>query len=198
VGKSARFEPGTSESPPTQTGFVIEARRVKSFLRKIAQLLLWPFVAGYMLLNGLLLPAFRPLIAAFSRLPLFGRLCAWLLTIPPYPAMLLFAIPFAILEPLKLLALYWTAIGHVLTGTVAMIVLHGLSILSTERLFAVLKPTFLTIPWFAALWGRITSIRDRLLAWVRETRAWAHLGRLREQVRRIAARIAAWVREVLA
>lgn len=173
-------------------------RRVKAFLRKIAQPLLWPAVVLYMLLNELLLPAFRPLVVAFARLPFFRRLRAWLLTIPPYPAMLLFLVPFAILEPLKLLALYWTAIGHVLTGTTAMIVLHGLSILSTERLFAVLKPTFLKILWFAALWGRITSIRDRLLAWLRETRAWAHLGRLRAQVRRASVRAIAWVRAALA
>jgi hypothetical protein len=172
--------------------------RLKKLLRRSAGLLLWPFVAGYMLLNELLLPALRPLIAAFARLPLFGRLRDWLLTIPPYPAMLLFAIPFAIIEPLKLLALYWIAIGHVVTGTAVTILLHGLSILSTERLFAVLKPTFLKIPWFAALWARITAIRDRLLAWVRETRAWAHLGRLRDQIRKASARIVAWVRAALA
>jgi hypothetical protein len=62
----------------------------------------------------------------------------------------------------------------------------------------VLKPTLLTLPWFAALWTRIVTTRDKILAWVRETRAFAHLGRLREAARDAARRIAAWVRAGLA
>lgn len=172
--------------------------RLKSLLRAAGRLMLWPPVALYMLLNDILWPALRPLIVALARLPVFEQLADALRRLPPYPAMVLFLVPFVILEPLKLVTLWWTATGHVVSGTLGLLIAHGLSVLTTERLFAVLKPTLLTLPWFAAIWTRITTTRDRILAWVRETRAFAHLGRLREAVRHAAARVAAWIRAVAA
>jgi hypothetical protein len=169
-------------------------QRLKSLLRGAARLMLWPVVAGYMLLNDILWPALRPLIAALASLPVFARLADALRKIPPYPAMALFLVPFAILEPLKLVTLWWAATGHVVSGTVGLLIAHGLTVLIPERLFSVLKPTLLTLPWFAAIWSRIVTTRDKILAWVRQTRAFAHLGRLREAVRHAARRIAAWVR----
>ncbi len=156
--------------------------------------MLWPPVALYMLLNDILWPALKPLIAALARLPVFARLADALRRVPPYPALVLFAVPFAILEPLKLVTLWWLAKGHLVSGTVGLLIAHGLTVLIPERLFSVLKPTLLTLPWFAAIWTRIVATRDRILAWVRETRAWAHLGRLREAGLDVARRIAAWVR----
>lgn len=172
--------------------------RLKSLVRGAARLLLWPAVALYMLLNDILWPALRPLIVALARLPVFERLADALRRVPPYPALALFLVPFAILEPLKLVTLWWAATGHVVSGTVGLLIAHGLTVLIPERLFSVLKPTLLTLPWFAALWTRITTTRDRILAWVRQTRAWAHLGRLREMARQTAKRIAAWVRAATA
>lgn len=160
--------------------------------------MLWPVVAGYMLLNDILWPALRPLIVALARLPVFSRIADALRRVPPYPAMALLLVPFAILEPLKLVTLWWVATGHVVSGTVGLLIAHGLTVLIPERLFSVLKPTLLTLPWFATIWARITTTRDRILAWVRQTRAFAHLGRLREAVRDMARRIAAWVRAGLA
>jgi hypothetical protein len=172
--------------------------RLKSLLRGAARLTLWPVVALYMLLNDILWPALKPLITALARLPVFARLADALRRIPPYPALMLFAVPFAILEPLKLVTLWWAATGHVVSGTLGLLIAHGLTVLIPERLFAVLKPTLLTLPWFAVIWTRIVTTRDRILAWVRETRAWAHLGRLREAARDMAKRIAAWVRAGMA
>jgi hypothetical protein len=167
---------------------------LREVLRAILGVVLWPVVATYMLLTDLVWPAVRPLIDAFSRLPLFERLRRWLLTLPPYPALLLFAVPLAVLEPLKMAAVYWTALGHLVSGGGGLLVLHAIGLLSTERLFAVLKPTLLRIGWFAAVWSRIAAVRDRLIAWTRSTAAWVHTRRLGLAVQALGARFVGWLR----
>lgn len=156
---------------------------VSAFLRKAGGLLLWPLVAGYMLLNELLWPALRPLVLLLARQRLFERLRAWLLRLHPYAALVLLAVPFAIIEPLKAVALYWSAEGHALTGLGGLALLQVLSLLSTERLFAVLKPKLLTIGWFAWIWRPIERVRERLLAWLVATPAWLALRRAADAAR---------------
>jgi hypothetical protein len=162
-------------------------------LRRILSVALWPFVAIYMLMSGILWPAIRPIVADLGRLPAMQRLHAWLERQGPVTALLLFVIPFAILEPLKALAVYWAARGHVLSGMGGLLALHGATLLSTERLFAVLKPTLLTLAWFALLWGRIETTRARLLVWLRGTAAWRELARLGAAIKGLARRVLAWL-----
>jgi hypothetical protein len=151
-------------------------------------------VAGYLVLTEVLWPLVRPLAEALSRLHFMRSLRAWLAALGPYPALLLLAVPFLVLEPLKLLAVYWTATGHVVTGTVALLALHGASLLSTERLFAVLKPKLLTIRWFATVWGRIEAVRDAVMRWALTSGVWARLHGLFVKVRARAARAYRWIR----
>ena len=40
----------------------------------------------------------------------------------------------------------------------------------TERLFVVLKPKLLTLPWFAFAWRWFVTVRDKLVYWLRRTR----------------------------
>ncbi len=167
--------------------------RGRALVRNALALPLWPFVAGYLLLSDVLWPAMRPVVQAFARLRLARRLQVWLGTLAPYPALVILAVPAAVIELLKLVAVYWITTGHVITGTAALFGLHGASLLSTERLFAVLKPRLLSIGWFAMLWRRIEAIRDVLVRWVRATHAWARLrivlGRARAGARRLSDRV---------
>ena len=140
-------------------------------------------VAAYLLLSDLIGPVLAPVIRWLAGLRLFVRLRSVLEVLTPYQALVVLAVPFLILEPLKLLALVVIARGHVVTGTAGLVGLHGLSLLSTERLFAVVKPKLLTIGWFAYLWGYVVLIRDHLIRSVRSSRIWA----LVLDVRRIAA-----------
>jgi hypothetical protein len=47
---------------------------------------------------------------------IFESLRAWIVSLPPYPTLALFALPVAILEPVKPMAAYLVGTGHVGTG----------------------------------------------------------------------------------
>lgn len=57
--------------------------------------------------------------------------------------------------------------GHWLGGVAVMICAYAVSLLVTERLFIIVKPKLLRLPWFAALWDWFVAIRDKVLAWLR-------------------------------
>ncbi len=81
----------------------------------------------------------------------------------PYPSLFLLALPTATVEPLKLAAVAVAGKGHWLTGTAMIVACYAFSLLVVERLFVIVKPSLLTIPWFAKLWKAFVSIRTRIL-----------------------------------
>ena len=88
----------------------------------------------------------------------------------PYQSLLILAIPLAIVEPLKLVALFVVGKGHFIAGVLVMICAYAGSLFITERLFVVLKPKLLTLPWFAFAWRWFVTVRDKLVYWLRRTR----------------------------
>jgi hypothetical protein len=80
----------------------------------------------------------------------------------PYQSLVLLAIPTSLVEPLKLIAVAVAGDGHWITGTVMIIAAYAASIVVVERLFAVVKPRLLTLPWFAKLWTRFVGIRSKV------------------------------------
>jgi hypothetical protein len=81
----------------------------------------------------------------------------------PYPSLFLLALPTATAEPLKLAAVAVAGKGHWITGTVMIVICYAFSLLVVERLFAIVKPKILTIPWFAKLWEGFVFVRTRAL-----------------------------------
>jgi hypothetical protein len=79
----------------------------------------------------------------------------------PYPSLLLLGLPTAIVEPLKLAAVALAGEGHWIGGTAMIAGCYAFSLLVVERLFVIVKPKLLTIPWFATLWQAFTSVRTR-------------------------------------
>jgi len=90
--------------------------------------------------------------------------------LPPYPALLVLAVPLAIVEPLKLTALVVAGGGHFVIGTVVMICAYAVSLFITRRLFVIVRPKLMRLPWFAALWRRFVALRSRVLARLRGQR----------------------------
>lgn len=79
----------------------------------------------------------------------------------PYRSLLLLGVPAATVEPLKAVAV--AGKGHWITGTAMIIACYAFSLLVIERLFVIVKPKLLTIPWFAKLWEAFVFARTR--AW---------------------------------
>jgi hypothetical protein len=65
----------------------------------------------------------------------------------PYQSLLVLAVPLAIVEPLKLIALFVVGEGHFIAGVLVMICAYAGSFFVTERLFVLLKPKLLTLRW---------------------------------------------------
>ena len=85
----------------------------------------------------------------------------------PYPSLLVLAVPVSLIEPLKLAAVAIAGKGHWLAGTVVIVCAYAASLLIVERLFKIVKPKLLKLPWFARLWGWFVALRDRALGWLR-------------------------------
>jgi len=81
----------------------------------------------------------------------------------PYQSLVLLAIPVSLIEPLKVAAVAIAGEGHWITGTVTIIFAYAASLLLVERLFRIVKPKLLTLPWFARLWNGLMALRNRAL-----------------------------------
>jgi hypothetical protein len=95
----------------------------------------------------------------------------------PYASLCLLAVPVAIIEPLKLVAVVIAGSGHWITGTVAIVCAYALSLLLVERLFLIVKPKLLTLRWFAASWNWFVAVRGAVLGWLGFNRARTPLAR---------------------
>ena len=77
------------------------------------------------------------------------------------------AVPLAVVEPLKMLAVFIIGEGSFITGVIVMIGAYAGSLLVTERLFAIVKPKLLKLPWFATIWHWFVAVRDKTLSFFR-------------------------------
>ena len=88
----------------------------------------------------------------------------------PYPSLLVLAVPVSLIEPLKLAAVAIAGEGHWIVGTIVIACAYAASLLVVDRLFRIVKPKLLKLPWFARLWNWFVALRERLLGWLRRTR----------------------------
>jgi hypothetical protein len=107
------------------------------------------------------------------------RLRAWIRSLRPYPALALFAVPLIILEPVKPVAAYLAATGHVTSGLIVLVVGEILKLVLVERLFSLNRDKLLSIPVFAWAYGKYRLVMDRLEsmeAW-QMVRRWSRIAR---------------------
>jgi hypothetical protein len=86
---------------------------------------------------------------------------SWVERLGPYPSLFLLVVPVCTVEPLKLVAV--AGEGHWLTGVAMIIVCYAVSLFVVERLFVIIKPKLLTLPWLAQLWEWLVSVRLRVI-----------------------------------
>ena len=84
----------------------------------------------------------------------------------PYASLALLALPLAIVEPMKLVAVVVCGAGHWMTGTFVLIGAYALSIFFVERLFKLVKPQLLKLRWFATVWTWFVGVRRQLWLWL--------------------------------
>jgi hypothetical protein len=137
----------------------------------------------------------RPLAAALGLLARF-RPIAWLegriAELPPWASVCVFVAPTALFLPLKLLALWLIAGGHVVlaTGLFAFAKVAGTALFA--RIFQLTQPRLMEIAWFARLYNWFLPWKEHLIEQARATRTWQSVVRLKLGMKRLAAE--AWDR----
>jgi hypothetical protein len=115
---------------------------------------------------------FRSWVVPFARwigglspfLWLQGKIANW----NPYAILILFLVPFLVLEPLKLFALYLMSM-HFVTGVLLFASAKILGIIIADRIFAVSKDKLMTIGWFKSGYDRWVGMKEWVYAYLRGT-----------------------------
>jgi hypothetical protein len=110
----------------------------------------------------------RPIANWLSRLTILQSVRAWIKSLDPYPALLLFVVPLLILEPAKPLATYFIATGRVTIGVVVFAVAELVKVVMVERLFDLNRDKLLSIPAFAWCYARFRMV----FAWLQSFEVW--------------------------
>jgi hypothetical protein len=92
---------------------------------------------------------------------LLPRLRRYIERLGPYQSLVLLVIPTSLVEPLKLIAVAVAGEGHWITGTIMIVVAYAASLFLVERLFRIVKPKLLELPWFARLWDWFVALRGK-------------------------------------
>ena len=87
----------------------------------------------------------------------------------PFICLVLLAVPTAVAEPLKLVGLVGLEKGHWLGGIAILIGGYLLSLLLVNRIFRIVQPRLLALPWFAAARKKLLEFRSSFFAEGRET-----------------------------
>ena len=131
-----------------------------------------PFVfliaAIYFLVDAVFFTLFKPVFRRLAGCRVFESLRAWIVSLRPYPTLALFIVPVILLEPVKPVAAYLAATGHIVGGLMALIVGELLKLLLVERLFSASRDTLMSIPVFAWCYHRFCQGQD----WVISLQAW--------------------------
>ncbi len=152
-------------------------------LKHALELAFVPIAAAIFFIEEVLLRTLGRAMAALAKWPPVARLEAWLRGLPPWGALLAFVAPSTLVLPVKLAAV-WFAIHHRFGLSAASVVVG--KILATAlvaRLYRVLRPTLVTMPWFLRAETWLFAWRDRLYGFVRALPAWQKATALAHQTR---------------
>lgn len=166
------------------------AREILKGLNVAAAVAAAALVAGWRTLRPLLVAAaqvllalvvifeewgWEPLAAALARLARYRPIAAlerWIAGLPPFGALLVFALPVTLLFPLKLVAVWLLAQGKVLLAAVLFIGAKVASTAIVARLFMLTKPALMQIGLFARAYTWFLPWQEAAFAWLRSSWAW--------------------------
>lgn len=140
--------------------------------------------APLILLDELVRPLYRPLIARLAALKIMHAFERWIAARSVWTILVLLIVPYATIEPLKFVALLWIAGGWPKAGTVLFLVAYLLSFVVIERIYSAGRAKLMTLPWMAWVILTLATLRDRVVAALRLDRLKASLRRTARDLRR--------------
>ena len=145
---------------------------MKAHLKYALELLLVPLAAAVVFFEQTLIRWLNAITAALARWAPIAALEAWLKKQPPYIALMAFVMPSILILPIKLSAIYFVTHHMFMTAIAAVVIGKILATAIVARLYVVLRPTLMTIGWFARADTWFFYWRDRAYAFVRALPAW--------------------------
>lgn len=143
-----------------------------------------PFVflvaAIYFLVDVVFWSVAKPVACWLAGLRIFDTLRTWIVSLHPYPTLALFSVPLIILEPVKPVAAYLAATGHIGGGLMVLVAGELLKLVVIERLFNVCREKLMSIRAFAWCYDKFR----RAVHWVEFLPAWQLARRLSLEARR--------------
>lgn len=140
--------------------------RATSFTATLFKVALWPLkavIALVVFLDEILRPIYRPIVNRILTLPFFVFLDRQVSALPRWAILIVFAVPFLIAEPLKLVAVVLFAKGRVVLGVITFLFAQLMTFILVERIFHDGRAKLLTYWWFAWVINRIIDIRSAIL-----------------------------------
>jgi hypothetical protein len=137
-------------------------------MARIWKIPLFVLAIAYFVVDGLFSYVTRPISAWIGKMRVFERARRWIVSLRPYPSLALFAVPVIILEPVKPVAGYLAATGHLMASAVTFITGEVLKLTCVERLFELNRTKLLSIPAFATAygyWRRMMDVIESMEVW---------------------------------
>jgi len=122
------------------------------------------------------------LFAHLAKLPVWAWAEGKIARLPPWAALLAFAVPALALLPVKLLALYLFGKGQATLGLVLLVAAKLLGTAILARLFQLTQPALMQLKWFVHWYPRWKTWKDAWLDRVRQSATWRAARRLKEIV----------------
>src|ERR1043166_2368564 len=120
-------------------------------LKRALEIAVVPFAAAVVFVEQVLIRYLNLMMVAVARWPPVARLEAWLVTLPPWAAVLTFAMPSLIILPVKISALWFAAHHRFALATAAVVLGKIMATAILARLYRILRPTMMTLRWRRAL-----------------------------------------------
>ena len=131
-------------------------------------------------------------LAWLARFKPWAMVETWIASLPPYGALLVFALPTTVLLPLKLFSVWLLSNGYFVSAGALFI---GAKIASTAlvaRIFMLTRPALMQIGWFARAYNKFIPWKDALFAKIRASYTWRYGRMLKTAIRHESRQ--AWAR----
>jgi hypothetical protein len=152
-------------------------------LKRGLELVFVPFAAAFVFVEQVLIKYLNVAMAAFARLPPIARFESRLKVLPPWAAFVTFVCPSLLILPVKLSAVWFVLHGFYTTALVVVLAAKLVATALLARLYRILRPTLMTIPWYAAIDTWFFEWRDKAYAFVRSLPAWQGARALVQRIR---------------
>lgn len=115
------------------------------------------------------------LVGRLAKLRFWADMESGISGLSPRASLVVLAMPWVILVPIKLLALWLLATGQIAIAVLAIVSGKVAGTAVVARLFTLTKPSLMQMGWFARLYARWDRIKKRILDQARATHTWARV-----------------------